>query len=327
MVNIHEPGQFEGRLEQWPVLSVAGALEVRLAETDAEVEQAQRLRYHVFYEEMAAVPSPEMREQRRDFDKFDEVCDHLLVVDRSVHDQDGQPLVVGTYRLMRDVDAARAGGFYTSGEFDMSRMLAGHAGQSLLELGRSCVLKSYRNRTTTLQLLWKGLLTYVARFDIDLMFGCASFPGTDPEALALPLSYLHHFHPIPDGLVVRARPELYVPLNKMPKDAIDPKEGMRALPPLLKGYVRANCRIGDGAVIDRQFGTIDVFLYFPLAGNGPALQKPLRAAVERRQFPRWRRIRRPRFADPKDRELEALVHFDLQRDPGACRSSWASPDR
>ena len=97
-----------------------------LAETEGEIEQAQKLRYHIFYEEMAAVPSPQMRDERRDFDKFDEVCDHLLVVDRSAIGDDGQPLVVGTYRLMRDIDALRAGGFYTSGEFDMSRMLAGH---------------------------------------------------------------------------------------------------------------------------------------------------------------------------------------------------------
>jgi putative hemolysin len=265
LVNIHEPGPFEGRLAQWPVLATAGALEVRLAETDGEVELAQRLRYHVFYEEMSAVPSPEMREARRDFDKFDEVCDHLLVVDRSAVGDDGQPLVVGTYRLTRDVDAQRAGGFYTSGEFDMSRMLAAYEGKRLLELGRSCVLKTYRSRTTTMQLLWKGLMAYVARFSIDLMFGCASFPGTDADALALPLSYMHHFHPIPAGMEVKARPELYVPMNRLPKDAVDPKEGMRALPPLLKGYVRAGACIGDGAVIDRQFGTIDVFIYFPLS--------------------------------------------------------------
>ena len=265
MVNIHEPGPLEARLAQWPVLAVAGALEVRLAETEAEVEQAQRLRYHIFYEEMAAVPSPKMREQRRDFDKFDEVCDHLLVVDRSVHTDDGQPLVVGTYRLMRDVDAARVGGFYTSGEFDISKMLEGNAGMRFLELGRSCVLKSYRNRTTTMQLLWKGLLAFVARFSIDLMFGCASFAGTDPDAIALPLSYMHHFYAMPANVAVRARPEIFVPMNRIAKDAIDPKEGLRACPPLLKGYLRAGAFIGDGAVIDRQFATIDVFIYFPLS--------------------------------------------------------------
>lgn len=270
MVNIYEPGSFEGVLDQWPVLAVVGSLEVRLAETEAEVEAAQRLRYRVFYEEMSAIPSPAMREARRDFDKFDEFCDHLLVVDRAVHDEDGQPMVVGTYRLMRDADAARAGGFYTAGEYDITPMLAGiPAGSRVLELGRSCVLKSYRAKPGSMQLLWRGVMAYVGRFSIDLMFGCASLQGTDPAALALPLSYLHHFHAMPDGMVVRARPELFVDMNLAPKDSIDPKEALRALPPMIKGYVRAGCGIGNGAVIDRQFGTTDVFIYFPVSKIDP----------------------------------------------------------
>lgn len=267
LVNIHEAGPFEGRLEQWPVLAVSGALEVRLAETEAEVEQAQRLRYQVFYEEMSAIPSPQMREAGRDFDKFDEVCDHLLVVDRATHDEDGQPLVVATYRLTRDVDAVRAGGFYTAGEYDISPMLTGMPqGTKFLELGRSCVLHSYRTRPAAMQLLWKGLMAYVARFSIDLMFGCASLAGTDANALAVPLSYMHHFHPMPAGMTVRARPELYVEMNRIPKAQLDAREALRTLPPLLKGYVRAGGCIGEGAVIDRQFGTTDVFIHFPLSG-------------------------------------------------------------
>ncbi|MDE2182585.1 MAG: GNAT family N-acetyltransferase [Alphaproteobacteria bacterium] len=266
VVNIYEPGPLEGRLEHWPVLAVSGALEVRLAETDAEVEAAQRLRYRVFYEEMSAVPSPAMREAGRDFDHFDDVCDHLLVVDRSVVDDDEQPAVVGTYRLMRDADAARAGGFYTASEYDITPMLTGMpAGTRLLELGRSCVLKAYRSRPATMQLLWRGVMVYVARFSVDVMFGCASFAGTDPGALALPLSYLHHFHQVPADMHVKAIPSLYVDMNLMPKEAIDPKEALRALPPLLKGYVRAGAGIGDGAVIDRQFATTDVFIYFPVS--------------------------------------------------------------
>jgi L-ornithine Nalpha-acyltransferase len=266
MVNIHEPGPLEGRITHWPVLAAAGALEVRLAETDMEVEAAQRLRYRVFYEEMSAVPSPEMRLQGRDFDRFDDVCDHLLVVDRSVIDEDGQPAVVGTYRLMRDVDAARAGGFYTASEYDIGPILTGMPpGTQLLELGRSCVLKEYRARPGAMQLLWRGVMVYIARFSIDVMFGCASFAGTDPRALALPLSYLYHFHLAPPEIRVCANPSRYVDMNLMAKEAIDPKEALRALPPLLKGYVRAGAGIGDGAVIDQQFGTTDVFIYFPVS--------------------------------------------------------------
>jgi putative hemolysin len=270
LVNIHEPGPQEGRFAQWPVLAVTGALEVRVAETDAEIEQAQRLRFDVFYREMSAIPSPAMRDAERDFDRFDDVCDHLLVVDRSVHDEDGQPVVVGTYRLMREEYAAKAGGFYTATEYDITPMLEGMPrGTRYLELGRSCVLKEYRARASTMQLLWRGLIVYCARFSIDVMFGCASFQGVEPDALALPLSYLHHYHSMPPGLRVRARPELYVGMNRMPKDAIDPKEALRALPPLIKGYVRACCRIGDGAVIDRQFSTTDVFIFLPLADMDP----------------------------------------------------------
>ena len=265
MVNIHEPVPIEGRLEQWPVLTVSGALEVRMAETDAEVEAAQRLRYRVFYEEMSAVPSPQMREKRLDFDRFDEFCDHMLVIDRSQHDEDGQPLVVGTYRLMRDAYLEKSGGYYTSGEYDLSPMLAAWPKETrYLELGRSCILKAYRSRPGTMQLLWRGLTGYLTRFSTEVMFGCASLYGTDPEALALPLSYLHHYHQMPERLRVRARPELYVEMNRIPKDRIDVKEALRALPPMIKGYLRAGCAIGDGAVIDRQFSTTDVFIYFPV---------------------------------------------------------------
>jgi len=266
MVNVYEPGPLEGRIAHWPILAASGPLEVRLAETDAEMEQAQRLRYRVFYEEMSAIPSPAMREAGRDFDQFDEFCDHILVIDRERMEDDGQPAVVGTYRMMRDVDAKRAGGFYTASEYDITPMLTGMPeGTKLLELGRSCVLKEYRARAATMQLLWRGVMVYITRFSTDVMFGCASFAGTDPQALALPLSYLYHFHRAPEEIRVRAVPSQYVDMNLMPKEAIDPKEALRALPPLLKGYVRAGAGIGDGAVIDRQFHTTDVFIYFPVS--------------------------------------------------------------
>ena len=269
LVNVHEAGPLEGRLDRWPVLATAGPLEVRLAETDGEVEAAQRLRYRVFYEEMTAVPSAEMHAERRDFDRFDAFCDHMLVVDRDLIDDDGQPSVVGTYRMMRDVDAKRAGGFYTTGEYDIGGLLAKLGSATLVELGRSCILREYRSRPSTMQLLWRGVMVYDLRFSIDLMFGCASLAGTDPDALALPLSYLHHYHHMPEALRVRARPELYVEMDRMPKDAIDPKAALHALPPMIKGYLRAGASIGDGAVLDPQFDTIDVFIYFPFSTMDP----------------------------------------------------------
>lgn len=266
LVNVLEPGPVARRPYTWPVLAVLGALEVRVAESDAEIEAAQRLRYRVFYEEMAAEPTPQMRTERRDFDKYDAFCDHLLVIDRNMRDERGEPVVVGTYRLLRGEVAALHGDFYTSSEFDLTPMLkASPPGTRFLELGRSCVLKSHRAKASTMQLLWRGNQLYIERYGIEIMFGCASFPGTDPDAHALTLSYLHHFHRAPEDFRIRARPELYVEMNRLAKDAIDPKEALRALPALIKGYVRVGAFIGDGAVIDRQFGTTDVLIYFPVS--------------------------------------------------------------
>ncbi len=266
LVNVLEPGPVARRPHTWPVLAVSGALEVRVAESESEIEAAQRLRYRVFYEEMAAAPTPQMRTERRDFDKYDAFCDHLLVVDRNMRDEQGQPVVVGTYRLLRGEAAAQHGGFYTSSEFDLTPMLdALPPGTRYLELGRSCVLKSHRAKASTMQLLWRGNQLYIERYGIEIMFGCASFAGIDPDAHALPLSYLHHFYGAPEGFRIRARPELYVEMNRLPKEVIDPKEALRALPTLIKGYVRVGAFIGDGAVIDKQFGTTDVLIYVPVS--------------------------------------------------------------
>lgn len=259
-----------GREIVWPVLAVSGLLEVRIAETPSEVEAAQKLRYHIFYEEMSAIPSPQMRAERRDFDRYDELCNHLLVVDHGVRDENGEAAVVATYRLLRGEVAAKHGGFYTAGEYDIAPMLKSYpSGTRFLELGRSCVLKPYRAKAITLQLLWRGLMAYFIHDNSDVMIGCGSLPGTDADALALQLSYLHHFHRAPEGMRVRALPNLYVEMNRMPKEAIDVKEALRSLPPLIKGYIRAGTYIGDGAVIDKQFGTTDVLIYFPLSRLDP----------------------------------------------------------
>lgn len=246
------------------ILDTSGGLEVRLATSAAEVEAAQRLRYDIFYREMSAKPSPEMLATGRDFDEYDPICEHLLIFD---NDDGGK--VVATYRLMREYAAARSPkGFYTAGEYDISAMLKARQGQRLLELGRSCVLKDYRTGPT-MQLLWRGLLVYLIKNDVSLMFGCASLPGTDPSALALELSYLYHFHLAPEGERVRALAERYTPMDLIPKDKIDEAEALRALPPLVKGYVRSGAKIGDGAVIDYQFGTTDVLIYLPVANIHP----------------------------------------------------------
>ena len=231
----------------------SGLLAVRLAETTSEVAASQALRYRVFYEEMGAEPTPEMARARRDFDRFDEVADHLLVIDHARGS--GPQSVIGTYRLIRRGAAARVGRFYSAEEYDISTMVA-YPGE-ILELGRSCVDASARNRPT-MQLLWRGIAAYVFYHQIDLMFGCASLPGIDPEALAVPLSYLYYHHLAPPALRPRALASRYVDMRRLATNAIEPTRSLAELPPLIKGYLRLGGFVGDGAVIDRQFNTTDV---------------------------------------------------------------------
>jgi putative hemolysin len=235
-----------------PVEVRVGDIEIRLAEGEEEVRAAQALRYRVFYEEMSAKPTPEMRRIRRDFDSYDPFCDHLLVIDRSLVPGKG---VVGTYRLLRRGAAAQRGQFYSVDEYDIRSILA-FPGE-ILELGRSCIEAAYRQRSV-MQLMWRGIADYVMYYEIGLMFGCASLPGVDPAAHAMALSYLYHYHLAPANLRPRALPERYVDMNMMPREAVDTRAALAQLPPLVKGYLRLGGLVGDGAVVDRQFHTTDV---------------------------------------------------------------------
>jgi L-ornithine Nalpha-acyltransferase len=241
-----------------------GSLEVRLARTAAEIRRAQKLRFDVFYREMSAVADTAAYFARRDVDLFDAVCDHLLVIDHATRGLRKNPAVVGTYRLLRQDIAERQGGFYSSGEFDIGSLVARHGGLKFLELGRSCVLPPYRNKRTV-ELLWHGIWTYVLEHRIDVMIGCASLEGIDPDRLAMPLSFLHHYARAPEPWRTIALSRRYVELNRMPKAAVNPKAALQLLPPLIKGYLRLGAYVGDGAVIDRQFGTTDVLIILPVS--------------------------------------------------------------
>jgi L-ornithine Nalpha-acyltransferase len=228
-------------------ISPKDAVEVRLARDVSELRAAQALRYRVFYEEMGATPSPTTRATELDADAYDAVCQHLLAI------ADGQ--VIGTYRLIDRAAAACVGSFYSAGEFDIAPLVS-YPGR-ILELGRSCVDAAWRNGAV-LQLLWHGLAAYIVEHRIELLFGCASLPGTDAAALAPQLSYLRENHLAPAELRARAHADRTAGPTAAVVD--EPRRALQSLPPLLKGYLRAGAMIGDGAVVDRQFNTTDVLV-------------------------------------------------------------------
>jgi putative hemolysin len=245
-----------------PVLGKIGSLETRLAATPQEIEAAQVIRYRVFVEEMGARLPLEAMRAGRDFDAFDEICDHLIVLDKSI-EGDAPEQIVATYRLLRQDVAARHSGFYSSSEFDVEPMIARHPGKRFLELGRSCVLSPYRTKRTV-ELLWQGNWAYALKHNLDVMFGCGSFPGAFPEFHALALSFLHHNVLAGDEWAVHAAPNRYRNMDLMPSEAVNPKRALMAMPPLIKGYLRLGAMVGEGAVVDQAFGTTDVLIVLPV---------------------------------------------------------------
>jgi L-ornithine Nalpha-acyltransferase len=245
------------------VLGRMGSLEVRLAQTAAELAAAQELRFKIFFDGHGAKHESAAALEERDADRFDAVCDHLLVYDTAIPEPEHRQ-IVGTYRLLRGEKARDAHGFYSAGEYDVDRLTLSKPNLNFLELGRSCVKPEYRSKRTV-ELLWHGIWAYCRRHRVDVMFGCASFMGTIPAAHALALSFLYHNCRATPEWDVRALPQHHQPMDLMPLEAINPKVALFSMPPLMKGYVRLGAMIGDGAVVDEAFGTTDVFIILPVS--------------------------------------------------------------
>lgn len=239
----------------------AQRFEVRLARDEDEIRAAQRLRYTVFVEEMGAEASDEEHALRLERDAFDPYFDHLLLIDLERDSADGAH-VVGVYRLLRGAVAASGPGFYGQSEYDLTPLL--RLGRETVELGRSCVHPDYRGGIA-MHLLWSGLGEYVIGHGIEVMFGVASFPGTDVDAIAHPLSQLHHAHLAPSDLRVRAVADHFVPMDRLPPDQIDARLAVRMMPPLIKAYLRLGGVVGEGAFVDHDFNTVDVCLLMDTA--------------------------------------------------------------
>ncbi len=235
-----------------------GSLEARLACSEAEIEAAQEVRYRVFYEELGAKASRLQAAERRDADRFDAVCDHILVFDHSLAAPEHER-IVGTYRVLTQEGAALCGGFYSEDEFDLAGLIERNPGKRFLELGRSCVLPQYRSKRT-IEALWQAIWAYVLHHKIDVMAGCASFHGTVPAAHSEALSFLAQSFRTEPEFQVSALPERYRSMDLVPPEAINAKAAFARMPPLIKGYLRLGARIGDGCVIDHDFETVDVFV-------------------------------------------------------------------
>lgn len=242
------------------VLEQLGSFELRLCSSEKELKKIQRLRYKVFYKEGGAIADRLSAILQRDLCPFDAVCDHLLVIDTEAKSRRGakKPKVVGTYRMLRGDVAASHSGFYSQSEFDLTTIIARHPETRILELGRSCVHSDYRAKRV-IELLWRGLWLYAKHHHIDVMIGCASLPTMDTKRAAEPLGALRRHASLPEGWQVTPLPGREAKIPEALDAAPNERQALANLPPLLKAYLRVGARFSEGAVIDRQFGTIDVF--------------------------------------------------------------------
>jgi len=228
---------------------------IKIADKKSELKKAQALRYSVFYKEKKAIPTISKKILRLDYDKVDKFADHLIVIDKNRKGIKNK--IVGTYRLIRGDVAAHSGGFYTSSEFDLSKILNSYENNKILELGRSCVHQDYRNGTI-MNLLWKAIAEYVKLHDIKILLGCASFHGTDIMKYTNELSYLRNNFSLPDELLVKSLDTKIYPAYNEINSKINDLRTFVKLPPLIKGYLRLGGRVSHDCFIDYKFNTIDL---------------------------------------------------------------------
>ncbi|WP_438990013.1 GNAT family N-acetyltransferase [Lentibacter sp.] len=234
---------------------------VRLAQTDADILGAQRLRYRVFVEELGSDGALVDHVHRFERDGFDVHSQHLILVD-DARDASAPDHVVGAYRLLDETGADAAGQFYSENEYDLSKLKT--SGRRLLELGRSCLDADYRGGSAMFH-LWNALAEFVQEREIEILFGVASFHGTDATKLRLPLSLLHYRYCAPEALRVRALEAGYQPMGLMQEEEIDRRGAMMEMPALIKAYLRLGGAVGEGAFTDRAFNTTDVCLIMDTA--------------------------------------------------------------
>ncbi|WP_298256119.1 GNAT family N-acyltransferase [uncultured Litoreibacter sp.] len=237
---------------------IAPKFETRLAKNEAELQASQHLRYKVFVEELGGTGQGVDHDAQLEQDAFDAMFDHLILLDHNRPPEQGQ--VVGVYRLQRSDALPESARYYSEAEYDLSPLKA--SGRRLLELGRSCLHPDYRGGAGMFH-LWQGLSDYIGAHRIEVLFGVASFHGTDVQAVAQSLSYLHQCHLAPAEL--RPKALRYQEMALIDPEEIDRIQAMKDTPALIKAYLRLGGTVGDGAFIDNEFNTIDVCLVMDTA--------------------------------------------------------------
>jgi len=234
--------------------------DVKLADSKNEIKSAQKLRYQVFFSERNKKKIFNIDNFRKDSDKYDNYCDHIVVIHKK--SKFSKNKIVGTYRLLKQSVAENKSGFYSSEEYDLTKLLNSNKYFNMLELSRSCISKDFRNKNV-LQLMWKEIYKYIENNKVDAMFGTASFLDTNLYNLSNQLIYLNNSHKMPNEIMVNALDKCRAKIDYSRNIKMNLKL-VKSLPTLIKGYLKLNAYIGDGAVVDHKFKTTDIFVFLPV---------------------------------------------------------------
>ncbi len=232
-----------------------GEYEFRLARSKEDRKLVRELRYKVFIEEDGAIPTEEQKALGEEYDPYDEYCDYILILHNKPDAE--KPIIAGTYRIINREQAEKMNGFYTETEYDIKKIKK-HSG-NIAELSRACVHPDYRGGIV-IKLLWMALAKYVIKNKISLLFGVASFIGTNPGKYAMGISYLYYKRLAPLRLRAIVNSEEMTRMNLLPKEYIDENLALEQMGPVLKGYLRLGGVFGKGVYVDKPFNTCDVFV-------------------------------------------------------------------
>ena len=245
-------------------------LGARITADPAEILAAQKLRYQCFIieEEVGDTTRGGTTQSFLDVengverDYFDEFCEHLIVTDKIKEQAGASPdeYVVGTYRLMRREGAKRAGQWFSELEFDVEKFMD-YPGE-VLELGRSCVAQEYRTKMT-LAIMWNALAAYMFDNNIELMFGCGTFLGTNLDDHKEALALLKKKYVAEGKWACKPKGPTARPFPPVPDD-LDDSAALLKMPPIIKGYLRAGCKVSDGLFLDEGWGCFDILIIFEI---------------------------------------------------------------
>jgi len=226
--------------------------EVKIAQGKLELEGAFRLRHEIFKLEMG---SGHLHEDDSGFDKdaYDEICDHLIVIDKT------KDKIVGTYRFLRGLKVDKKLGFYCERFFDISNIKRLSDGFEIVELGRSCIHRDYRSRPV-INLLWNGIAKYIKDYKIRYLFGATRLLSTQPDDVSRVFKFLKGKSYSESEFRVHPKPENVFRGLKKDIEIGNPREIIRMLPPLIKGYLRAGVKICGLPAVNTDLGSVVIFI-------------------------------------------------------------------